>query len=556
VLAPTQVPRLAAPAPADPHARGAAYLAQVALQLEPGWGQFLDDCRLRLPPAHPLNGMTLAASAEIVIDRHGHVVDTTLASSGNADFDRAVRDAIADAAALPEPPQDLLSDDDRLHVRWLFARDRRQAGPATAEVLAVQLPLPGVVQRLLAQHELARAARRVAAAPAGDERAAAIARLMTAALREALAGAEGPVRRAAVDAVRRAKVLDLAGPVRDLLVVTTDTELRLAAIEASAALDDREAAAPLLAQLPGDLPEHPRLAVAETRALVALGHTDEAAKAIRAALDAHGSAAPSPIALDLLALVPAPALAPALAGWAAQGDARTRAGACTALGAAELDVAWKWIAAGLRDPDATVRASCVDAVAAQAGRHPRDRRVVAAAARLRELAHERDRAVRARSIHALVVLDPAHPEHAADDPAAEVRAAYAAALAVARAGEADAELRALIDDRDPDVRAAAWAVLAAADAAPADRAQLAAHAATDPASQVRRAALPAVDDDDLLAHLAASDDAPAVRTEALVQLAGRRGRAAIEASLLDRLAQAPAASTERVRVALAWLLAR
>ena len=29
-------------------ARGAAYLTAVALQLQPGWGQFLDDCRLRL----------------------------------------------------------------------------------------------------------------------------------------------------------------------------------------------------------------------------------------------------------------------------------------------------------------------------------------------------------------------------------------------------------------------------------------------------------------------------------------------------------------------------
>jgi hypothetical protein len=59
----------------------------------------------------------------------------------------------------------------------------------------------------------------------------------------------------------------------------------------------------------------------------------------------------------------------------------------------------------------------------------------------------------------------------------------------------------------------------------------------------------------VLARLAASDDSPVVRSEALVALAGRRGRAAAEAELLERLAAAPPASEERVRAALAWLLA-
>ena len=61
---------------------------------------------------------------------------------------------------------------------------------------------------------------------------------------------------------------------------------------------------------------------------------------------------------------------------------------------------------------------------------------------------------------------------------------------------------------------------------------------------------------ELLAHLATSDDAQEVRTEALVQLAGRRGRTAAGAILLERLATAPPGSAERVRTALAWLLAR
>ncbi|MBA3461885.1 MAG: hypothetical protein H0T46_18130, partial [Deltaproteobacteria bacterium] len=48
---------------------------------------------------------------------------------------------------------------------------------------------------------------------------------------------------------------------------------------------------------------------------------------------------------------------------------------------------------------------------------------------------------------------------------------------------------------------------------------------------------------------------PAVATEALVALAQRRGRAAMTGPLLTQLAAAPAGSAERVRIALAWLLA-
>src|SRR4051812_32656418 len=84
------VPRLLPPPPIDPTVRGATYLTAVALQLAPGWSQFLDDCRLRLSPHHPLNQLKLAAMAELTVDRKGNVVATQLATSGSPDFDRAV----------------------------------------------------------------------------------------------------------------------------------------------------------------------------------------------------------------------------------------------------------------------------------------------------------------------------------------------------------------------------------------------------------------------------------------------------------------------------------
>lgn len=541
------VPRLLPPLPVDPAARGAAYLNQVALQIEPGWGQFLDDCRLRLGKTHPLNQMTLVSTAQFLVDTHGEISNLEVSSSGYPDFDQAVRDALADASPLAPPPADLMSDDDHVHLRWLFARDRRQAGPATAAVVDVDLPVAEVVGRLVARGDLSRAAVRVRRAPPGDARTAAMLRVMTAALREALSSPDGASRRAAVDAIGRARVTALAPDVRGLLDSTIDTELRLVAISTVLALEDRDASHLLTKQLAADIVDHPRLALAEAHALVALGKSAE----VTATLDQMlaNADAPNPIALQVLAFAPMRTMAGRLPGWLHHRDARVRAGACAALAG---QPSWPLIAEGLRDPDATVRAACIDTVHARAA----DPKAASALPRVRSLVHDRDRTVRAHALAALVVLDAAHLVSAVDDPASEVRAAFASALATALPSEAQDDLRVLIDDRDPEVRAAAWSSLVVLAAAPADRATLALHAVHDTAPQVRLAALPAVDDDEALAEVAATDDSPDVRTSAIVLLAGRRGRAAVENDLLGRLAAAPTATAERVRIALAWLLAR
>ena len=202
-----RAPRLAPPDTLDLRTPGADYLTMVADRLQPRWSEFLTDCRQRLPASHALNQMSLAAMAELVVDPAGHVVVAKIAApSGNADFDHAVSDVIADASELAVPPHELLADDDRVHLRWLFARDRRQAGPATATFVRVQLPLATVVPRLLRAGEIPRAARRIAGAASGSERTAATRQLMIASLAEALAGADERVRRDALDAVSRARV--------------------------------------------------------------------------------------------------------------------------------------------------------------------------------------------------------------------------------------------------------------------------------------------------------------------------------------------------------------
>ncbi|MBA3455235.1 MAG: hypothetical protein H0T42_19245 [Deltaproteobacteria bacterium] len=536
-------PALGVPGAIAPDARGATYLTAIARGIQPNWAHFLEDCRVRLPATHALNVMTLSARAELAIDRTGKVTVIDIATSGNADFDLAVRDVLADASRVDVPPVELRSDDDRLHVRWMFARDLRQAGPATAELLDVQLPLIGVTERLLAQREVARAAIRVARSAQSDpDRVAAAERVMTVTLDEALGTIGAGARQMAVEAIGRAQVRSLAARVRALISPTIDTELRLAAIDAAAQLADQAAVPVIAGMLPGDLQNYPRLANAGTSALVTLGHRERAAAIVLRALDSGAAVA----ALHAHAIVPDPALAPRLATWFSRGDARTRAAVCAAVPA-------DWgpqvvVLRGLRDPDATVRAACADTVTRQArgtagattGAAKRIGAAVPAA--LRDLVRDRDRVVRARAVAALSIIEPRRLSRAATDPAPEVRAASVTAAT-------DAELRTLASDPDPVVRAAALTSIR--DRAP----DLVMRGAVDIAPQVRLAAINALTEETLLEKLGV-DDSPEVATAAVVQLASIRGRAAIATTLLTRLAASPAGSAERVRIALGFLLAR
>src|SRR5262245_36740801 len=58
-------PKLPEPKAIDPGVRGAVYLTAVAGHIQPAWGQFLEDCRLRLPKTHPLNQSALVAIADL-----------------------------------------------------------------------------------------------------------------------------------------------------------------------------------------------------------------------------------------------------------------------------------------------------------------------------------------------------------------------------------------------------------------------------------------------------------------------------------------------------------
>lgn len=546
-----EVPRLLAPPLLDPGAPAASYLTTVALALQPAWHQFLEDCRLRLPASHPLNRMALVAIAELDVDRKGTVVDIRIESSGSTDFDRAARQVIEDASPLPPPPRALWSDDDHLHLAWMFARDRRQAGPATAHVVHVALPLRGVVGRRIAERDLSRAARRILREPAGAERETATRKLMVAALREALASSDLGVRRAAVLAVSQAGVDELRDDVR-ALAATTDVELATIVIAHGFVAN-----AALQAEVQRSLDDDSPLALA---ALQALAGRDPAAASdvVRAALATHPIS--DPVILQALAIVPLREAERELTSAITRGQPAVRAGACAALGRYRVELAWPLITRGLADRDASVRASCLLAMRDQLASPVTARAKRLARARVRTLLHDRDAVVRARAIGVLAALDPASipasiPD-ASDDRASEVRVAFAEALARRPRADSETQLLALANDRDPDVRAAAWSVLASAANPERELSGRAARAMTDPAPQVRLAALAAVRDDELLARLANRDESSDVRTAALVQRARIRTRRALTDVLLERIAGAPVGSAEHVRSALAWLVAR
>lgn len=525
--------RLPPPPAVDLAATGAEYLTALATHLQPNWSQFLEDCRIRLPVDHALNDSRLLATLTLAIDRRGALSLAAIAGSGNGDFDRAATGVVRDASKVDPPPPALLSDDDRTYIEWIFARDVRQAGPATAHVIMRRLPVSEVATRLIAQGELARAAHRIADEPASKAREEATHLAMTEAMREALGGIGGS-RSFAIDAIGRAKVTELAPRLRELISVTTDTELRLAATTALAKLGDTQSIDKLASLLANDLRYYPRIALAEASALVDLGAADRAQKIVADAL----VNAPPVAALQAHAIVFAGTASPADAKfgeWFSKGDARTRAAVCAAQPAGASTKGRAVIARGLRDGDATVRATCADAASRQFGA----RRDSDFDKRLRELARDRDRLVRARAIAALAAHGIAI-EGAASDPAPEVRIAVAPALPAPA-------LQALFADGDPDVRAAC--VILLRDTQP----DVVVKAAVDPAAQVRVAVIPALVNEQLLGALA-TDDAPEVATAALVQLVARKGRERTTVDLLGKLATAPAGGAERVRIALAWLL--
>lgn len=546
------------PAPgADPAAFGASYLDLLAARIEPGWTQFLEDCRLRLPPSHPLNSTTLEASLALVVDANGGLISSELVSaSGNGEFDDAVRGVVADAAPFAAPQRTILSDDDQVYVTWSFARDRRQAGAATATLTRVEWGLERSVPRFLDDGNLAEAARRVARAAEAGPNPIAVSfaeRVMAAAIREGLASADSAVQRAAIAAAAAAKIKAAARELRAIADGAMDVAVRGEAIAALAAIGDSDAATLLATILERDAGANLELTAAAAGALVRLGDGARVAAIVRTWLD-QGKTDRARTWAALIATTggAVPTAIADLGRLATTGDARTRAAACRGLGAAApvADAAWKPLGRGLKDADAVVRATCAGAIASAAAAGGKSRATWWLVA---PLLRDRDERVRAAATLAMGRLDPrrARTDLApmARDKSPLVQAAVAEAAA--RGGDVDLAAARLGHD-DAAVRLAAATALATL-AGDAGRTRLASHLDADPAVRlVVVGVLPAGD-----ALIAATGDPdPAIAAAARQRAIAVAGRGPSLAVTAAAIADAPPASAPRVQLASAWLAAR
>ena len=554
------------PAPPEAGMFGLPWLEKVYPVFRDGWSAFLEDCRLRLPPDHPLNSPTLETRLELQIDPGGQIVQVTrLASSGNDDFDQVAEEIVREAGALPPPPRDLLSDDDIAYVSWLFARDRRQAGIATAQVRRTEWPLEQAVPKFLDEGNLTEAAKRIdkAAAAGGDtgKLGRLTARLAAAVLREGLRSEDPAVQRLALDGIVAARGDDSLSPaareLRSIADGSLEIELRAAAIDGLGAIGDRDSAAMLLTILERDQGANPALSAAAARVLVSFGSGDKVATAIRDWLGGDRTRLGG--GLSTLSRAAVPGTVSDVARYVGHRDLGVRVAACGALGtsaASGESAAWKALRKGLDDRDATVRAACAHgaATAAAAGKKNRT-----AYWRLVELFKDRDNRTRAGAVLAAIRIEPAKvgqeltPINKEKNPL--VLAAYAEGLAVmpGNSGKPPKKLVDLAGSTDVGVRAAAVRALAARSEAEAKK--LAAGMIVDPELPVRLAALTAIDDVATLESLstdATAEVAAAAQVRRLVVL----GRAASLREVVAAIAAAPAESAERVRVAAAWLRAR
>jgi TonB family protein len=554
------------PPPAgDPAAFGASYLESVYPAFRDGWAAFTEDSRLRLPPGHALNSPTLEATLLVVANKKGEVIEVQVQRpSGNDDFDQAARDVARDAGPFPPPPRELLSDDDRLYLTWLFARDQRQAGVATAKVTRIEWALERAVPKFLDGGDLAAAAARIAAAASAATGAAALDpvlvmadRLFLVAIREALRSPDPAVQRVAIAAAAEARLAGTSPELRLLAETAADATNRAAALEALGAIKDTGAAPLLRAALERDAGATAEVTAGAAGALAAMGKSAEASAVVEGwiAEGKAGQKARTWAALIALRELPMPSAVPELERLVTSGDPRLAAAACTALGTTATATAevWKPLRKGLDDADASVRAACARAAATAAERGSKSR---SAFWRSAELLRDRDERVRAGAVRAAARIDPARSSQELQVLAREKSPPVLIALTVAWGGIGPAphkQLLTLAGHPEPAVRAAAVAALAARSD-DASRAAAAARA-VDPEARVRVAAVPAVRDAAQLATLA-EDGTPEVRAAAVVAAAKLRGRRAILVEQAQAVAAAPPASPERVALALGWFLAR
>lgn len=538
---PPPPPALPEPPPPAADAPGRDYLLQVYALLRPAWHQFVEDCRLRLPATHPLNQPGWSAEVELRIGSDGLVVGATLArASGERDFDDAVRDVVGELSWLPAPPPELRSDDGVLRLRWLFARDRRGAGPATARAEVVRLAPAPAIAAFLGRGELDAALARLAEPAISDDDRVTLTdqiarrRLLDGALgdseaarREALAGLRDLPAALALSSAELTRLRVAAASERD--PATTLAFAR--ALAAGSRADARAVAAQALVR---------STTAAEAAAASAVLRELGDSAAVAGVVDVWVARQPPPSDLVLAALAVAPSLArrPWIEDALQAGGATTQARACVALAAVPaLDQAGvALLVRATRSPHPEVRAACL---AALGGR--RDGGVEAA---LRRALDDGDDVVRAAAVATLATQGAAtRAVLALDDRPVEV--AIALAGHAYELGLTPARRQAYLGHADERVRAAALrAALAHGDVGAIGPAAL-----RDPSAEVRRLALAAGAHD--VGEGLVDDEVLEVRAASVATWAARAPAAAVRVVLARLGSSAPV--QEQLLTARVWL---
>ncbi len=395
------------PAKLQSGAPDAEYLKAVAEAIQPAWSSFLEDCRVRLPATHDLNNSSLVTELVLVMNREGTVLEVRPSKpSGNAEFDQVAQEITGELGALPKPPMTRLSDDDRVYLVWSFARDRRQAGPATATWKHVELPLAQALPKLLEGLQFATATQRVMDSNGTlADKAGLLAQVAVSVVGDGLQRTEPELQALALHTVGAARLKQYLPQAR-LALRSTEPAVSVAAIGALAAIGERSDSELLSTFAHGASGVSAQASSAAALAVQTLGQGP--AVSTRAIADlASGNGEARHSALAVLSVLPAvdsvvPLSSLMLGKRKASRAERTAAAAALGRQASESSKAVKALLSGTSDGDASIRIACTNALAKAAHNGLRSR---VAYWRTLELLKDKDERVRAAAVLAAAALD-------------------------------------------------------------------------------------------------------------------------------------------------------
>jgi TonB family protein len=491
----------------------------------------------------------------IALDSEGKIHEvSTASSSGNEEFDQVAREILGDLEMLAKPPPEWVSDDDRVHITWSFARDKRQAGAASASLQRVKLPLTEALPRLLASGAISSAAHRILQEGRKGQKQEVVLLVVDQVIGLGLAQEDPKLVTMALEAVADGERKQFAPQVRAALS-SADQRVAAAAARALGVVGDKTDQVRLASLARGQSGASSELSGSAAQALVALGQGQQTRRAALADLsgkDASARLASLAVFSQLESADAVRALSRILGGGARSSRAE-RTAAAGALGrqALKSPLAVKALIAGSGTADAAVRASCVAGIAQAAKAGLRNR---IAYWKMMELVRNKDERVRAAAIQAAALLDPTR--FAKELPAIKAGGSQLVVLSIASVlGElpGDVALSRLLDlasVRHVGMRTAAARGLGGH---PGEKAGAALQVLlTDESPVVRAAAVAVLSGEQVLTPFL-SDDDRSVQSIALTGLVRSLGRDKTTKLVTTKLAASGSDRELQLLLARAWL---